>query len=56
MSITNIVITVTVEYLNILKTRYAVVFRNLAYRYIYRQKTHSLRGKTNTVGFFVVFG
>ncbi len=33
------------------KIRYVVVLRNLAYRYLYRQKTHSLREKTNTVGY-----
>ena len=30
--------------------RYAVVFRNLAYRYLNLQKTLSLREKTNSVG------
>ena len=42
-------------YLKILKKndkiRYVVVFRNLPYRYLYRQKTLSLRDKTNTVGY-----
>ena len=33
------------------KIRYVVVFRNLPYRYLNRQKTLSLREKTNTVGY-----